>query len=435
MISNRSLRFCMITTFYPPYNFGGDGIFVHRLSNELARRGHRVDVIHCQDAFLALAGRPPAGSYADHPNVTVHGLKSRVGILSPFATQQTGYPLFKAARIRRILSRGFDVINYHNISLVGGPKILEYGQAVKLYTLHEFWLVCPTHLLFKFNRAVCERPSCLACTVIHKRPPAWWRYTGLLKAQVRHVDAFISPDRHTIAKHREFGLDLPLVHLPHFVPLEEEVPPEHRGNDDELRERPYFLFVGRLERIKGLQTLIPLFREFAHARLLVAGDGSDAAVLRRAAQDCANIEFLGYQSGPRLDALYRNAVAVVVPSLTYEVAPPLVIMEAFLRRTPVIVRALGSMPEAIEESGGGVVYDTDQALIDAMHQFLDDRAYRDTLGSKGYDAYRTKWTTEAYLERYLGLIDRLADSRLAGRVQPKGTPTDRTFNSARERDS
>ncbi len=39
---SRPLRFCMITTYYPPCNFGGDGIFVQRLSNELARRGHHV---------------------------------------------------------------------------------------------------------------------------------------------------------------------------------------------------------------------------------------------------------------------------------------------------------------------------------------------------------------------------------------------------------
>ena len=56
------LRFCMITTFYPPYNFGGDGIFVHRLSNELARRGHHVEVIHCIDAYHLLARQEPAKS-------------------------------------------------------------------------------------------------------------------------------------------------------------------------------------------------------------------------------------------------------------------------------------------------------------------------------------------------------------------------------------
>ena len=35
----RPLNFCMVTTFYPPHSFGGDGMQVYRLSNELARRG------------------------------------------------------------------------------------------------------------------------------------------------------------------------------------------------------------------------------------------------------------------------------------------------------------------------------------------------------------------------------------------------------------
>ena len=43
-MSDRPLRFCMITTFFPPHNFGGDGIFVQRLSHELARRGKYVEV-------------------------------------------------------------------------------------------------------------------------------------------------------------------------------------------------------------------------------------------------------------------------------------------------------------------------------------------------------------------------------------------------------
>jgi len=54
-----------------------------RLSDALARRGHTVDVIHDRDAYY-LARRPPPGpSTGDHPNVHVHGLKSRFGILSP----------------------------------------------------------------------------------------------------------------------------------------------------------------------------------------------------------------------------------------------------------------------------------------------------------------------------------------------------------------
>ena len=77
-MTDRPLRFCMITTFYPPYNFGGDGIFVRQLSNELARRGHHVEVIHCIDSYRLMAGRKPIGTYNDHPNVmyTVFGATS-----------------------------------------------------------------------------------------------------------------------------------------------------------------------------------------------------------------------------------------------------------------------------------------------------------------------------------------------------------------------
>jgi glycosyltransferase involved in cell wall biosynthesis len=232
-----------------------------------------------------------------------------------------------------------------------------------------------------------------------------------MKSAVRHVDAFISPDRHTISKHREFGLDLPMVHLPHFVPAGEETAIENRREYEDLRGKPYFLFVGRLERIKGLQTLIPLFRRWSGARLLIAGTGGYGDDLRRAAEGCDNIQFLGYQSGDRLDALYRNAVAVVVPSINYEVAPPLVIMEAFLRRTPAIVRGLGSMPESIEDSGGGFVYRSDEDLLESMRRLLDDTILRDELGARGHTAYQTQWTTDAYLERYLGLIGRLAQAR------------------------
>jgi glycosyltransferase involved in cell wall biosynthesis len=400
----------MITTFYPPYNFGGDGIFVHRLSNELARRGHRVDVIHCIDSYRMLARQGPARTYDDHPNVTVHGLESRFGFLSPLATQQTGFPFFKSGRIRQILDQGFDVIHYHNVSLVGGPRILEYGQGVKLYTMHEFWLVCPTHVLFKFNRAVCTQPCCFPCELVHKRPPQWWRYSGLLESAVKHVDAFIAPSRFTRDKHQQMGLDVPIVHLPNFVPAAEATSPTFEGTIGEAPQEPYFLFVGRLEKLKGLQTLIPVFRHYHKARLLIAGRGNGEPWLRRLAANSANIRFLGYVCGRQLQALYRGAVAVMVPSLTFEIFP-LVILEAFRERTPVVARNLGGMPEIIEESGGGFVYDTEEELVAVMDLLLADPSHRRELGLQGYQAYQRNWTPEAHLERYFALIREIAATR------------------------
>jgi len=409
-MNHRPLRFCMITTFYPPYNFGGDGIFVHHLSNELARRGHYVEVIHCLDSYRMLAGQDPPRTYDDHPHVTVHGLKSRFGFLSPLATQQTGFPLFKSSRMRQILEQPFDVINYHNISLVGGPKVLELGTGIKLYTMHEYWLVCPTHVLFRFNRAPCTRPHCLTCSLYQKRPPQWWRYLGLLESAAKHVDAFIALSSFSQGEHRQMGFNFPIVHIPGFVASTGPALPAPADVVGTAQGEPYFLFVGRLEKLKGLQTLIPLFRRHRQARLLIAGSGTYEPRLRQLAGGSPNIRFLGHLSERRLQGLYEHAVALIVPSLCFELFP-LVIVEAFTHRTPVIARHLGALAELVEQSGGGFAYNTEEELRQAMDRLLEDAALRRELGRRGYEAYQQNWTVEAHLKGYLSLIGELAARR------------------------
>jgi glycosyltransferase involved in cell wall biosynthesis len=397
----------MLTTFYPPYNFGGDGVFVHRLANELARRGHLVDVVHCRDTYRLLASREPTASYNDHPNVTVHGLESPFGWLSLLVSHQTGSPLFKATRIRQILATGFDVIHYFNISLFG-PKILTYGQGIKLYTMLEYWLICPTHVLFRFNRTPCTRPSCFTCSLIYKRPPQWWRYTGVLEEAAAHVDAFIAPSRFSRDKHQQMGFKTPIVHLPYFIPAVKT--PAALSPRAEPPEMPYFLFVGRLEKLKGLQTLIPVFRHYPRAQLWIVGTGPYEHHLRRLASGSENIRFLGHVPEQRLHTLYRRAVALLVPSICHDVSP-LVILEAFSAQTPALVRNLGGMPELIAESGGGVVYGTEAQLVAAMDRLLVNPSLRETLGRRGYQAYQRKWTAEVYLERYFALIHQIGASR------------------------
>ncbi len=409
---DRPLRFCMITAFYPPYNFGGDGVYVHRLANELARRGHHVEVIHCKDAYRLFADEEPPGTYEDHPNVAVHGLESRFGFLSPLLTHQTGLPLLKTGKMRTILDQGFDVIHFHTVSLIGGPGLLRYGQGIKLYTTHDHWWVCQSRELYRFNRAVCAEPRhCALCNAMRRRPPQLWRYTGLLQSGARHVDAFIAPSRFTQQIHRERGLDARIVHLPYFVPAGDSSPPDlpnPAGSD----ARPYFLFVGRLFKIKGLQTILPIFHRYEKAQLLVAGTGRDEDELHRLAANHPNIRFLGQQSQRQLQNLYRHAVALIAPSITYEVAG-VVIIEAFERQTPAIVRDLGGMPEHIRESGGGFVYDTEEELIAAMDALLAQPSLRRELGQKAYQAYQRLWTPQAHLERYLKLVRDIADRKVS----------------------
>jgi glycosyltransferase involved in cell wall biosynthesis len=273
-------------------------------------------------------------------------------------------------------------------------------------------------MLFKDNRAPCERPECIACTLSHKRPPQWWRYSGLLEESVKHVDAFIAPSRFSKKKHLEMGFDFPIVHLPYFNPGSDGGGLSSR---EPSSEGPYFLFVGRLEKIKGLQTLIPLFQRYRDARLLVAGSGSYEPELKEMANGCANIRFLGRQSGRELEALYRRAVAVIVPSIWFEVFGQ-VIIEAFAQKTPVIARNIGGMPAIIAESGGGIVYDAEDELVVAMDRLLGDPALRERFGSRGYEAYRLKWTAESHLRGYLGLIRDIMDARGQPLSQAAGRP-------------
>src|SRR6516164_7227628 len=109
----------MITAFYPPFNFGGDGIFVHRLTHALARDGHEVHVIHDADAYRLLArGRASLPRSPDTPNVTVHTIqRSKHSFIELLASHQLGKPFGAHRRIRDILSSmPFDVVHFHNVS-------------------------------------------------------------------------------------------------------------------------------------------------------------------------------------------------------------------------------------------------------------------------------------------------------------------------------
>ncbi len=407
---NKPMRFCMITTFYPPYNFGGDGWSVHRLANALAQQGHHVEVVHCRDAYRLMAGGEPKASYNDHPNVTVHGLKSRLGMLSPLATQQTGFPLLKSARLRRILAQPFDVIHYHNISLVGGPGVFAYGQGIKLCTMHEFWLVCPMHVLYKYNRMLCDGRNCMRCSLAHRRPPQLWRYAGLVQRMSRHVDCFLAPSRFCRDKHIELGFQAKILPFSNFVPIPPPMQSTEAGAIHPLPRRPYFLCVGRLEKIKGFQTVIPLFQKRPDFVLAIAGSGTYEPELRRLAGESQNILFLGYQSGQALYTLYQRALAVLVPSICFEIQG-LVVLEAFTQHTPVIVRNLGGMPEMIQDSGAGYVYNTEDELPPLLDKLANDPTHRNELGERGYQAYLRNWTAEVFLERYFQLIEEIGTEK------------------------
>jgi glycosyltransferase involved in cell wall biosynthesis len=395
----------MMTTFYPPYNFGGDGIGIQRFSQALVRRGHDVTVLQDIDAFNSLSNfEPQTGPSSD--GVRVIRLGSGLRSISTLLTQQTGRPIVQGRRIRQILNQSkFDVINFHNISLVGGPGVLSAGSALKLYMAHEHWLVCPSHVLWRHNREVCVKRECLRCVLHYKRPPQLWRYTGYLERQLKHVDAFIAMSEFSRDKHYEFGFSRTMQVVNYFLPEAPAV--ETASKEAPPHGRPYFLFVGRLERIKGLDDVIPMFRNYPQADLLIAGDGDHASSLKSLAANLPNVQFLGRLAAGTLDRYYRNALALIVPSVGFETFG-IILIEAFRQGTPVIARRIGPFPEIVRRSGGGELFGGTDELIEVMKRIQSEPGLRQRLARSGYLSFNKYWSEAAVMPRYLDVVRRTA---------------------------
>jgi glycosyltransferase involved in cell wall biosynthesis len=396
----------MVTTFFGAHSFGGDAAYVDRLARALCRRGHEVHVFHCVDAFNAVRGSHPLRPYTPPPGLHIHPLESRLGIFSPLATQMTGRPFFKAEAMKPVLDAlDTDVVHFHNISLAGGPGVLELGRkAVRIMTAHEHWLICPMHLLWKYGRKPCDGPDCVRCTLQGRRPPQAWRLTGAIDRGLEHLDALVFPSRHALEEHRRRGIKCRLVHLPYFLPDDWSGGIEDLDHEPTSAERPYLAAAGRLVAMKGFQRLIPLMRYLPEIELRIAGTGPYEPTLRTLAKDLPNVRFEGLLSGPALARLFHGARAVVVPSLFAETFG-YVVLEAFAVRTPVVVhRGGGALEETGVRSGGGLGYRTDAELLVALRRLVHDDELRADLAHHGYAMRTGEWSEAAHLDRYFGLI-------------------------------
>lgn len=396
------LRIALVTTFFPPYNFGGDGMYIERFARSLVSHGHEVEVIHDTDGYRVLSGTDPdPAPRIEKDGFTVHRLRSRSPLLSSLAIQQTGRPASHGVRLKKLLADRFDVIHYHNISLVGGPGAWAMGSGIKLHTAHEHWLVCPTHVLWRHDRELCDGRECLRCSMNYRRPPQLWRSTGLIDRMARHVDAFLTFSQSAADNHRRFGFRHPMRVVPSFLPdappLSEQTPPE--------ATRPFFLCVGRLEKIKGFDQVIRAMKN-RPTDLLIAGTGDEETALRETAKGLENVIFLGRKTPDELRLLYRDALALVTPSRCYEVFP-LVVLEAFREGTPIVARNLGPFPEIVDATSAGLLFDNDRDLGRALDRMTDDTAMRSEMGLHASRSFDSKWSEKVALQSYFDLISEI----------------------------
>jgi glycosyltransferase involved in cell wall biosynthesis len=158
---------------------------------------------------------------------------------------------------------------------------------------------------------------------------------------------------------------------------------------------PTVLFFGRIFPYKGLEYLIeaaPLVAaEVPDASFVIAGTGQGLTRYRRLMTDPDRfrVEDRFIPRGER-DALFRAASVVVLPYI--DAATSAVLPIAYLHRKPVVVTAVGGLPEAVEHGRTGLVVPPRDpaALAAALVRLLRDRRLRNDLGTAGRRVLETQ---------------------------------------------
>jgi glycosyltransferase involved in cell wall biosynthesis len=170
----------------------------------------------------------------------------------------------------------------------------------------------------------------------------------------------VPADRIHVAHH---GVELPAVPTP--IPL------------GELGIRPpYVLFVGTVEPRKGVTDLLaafePLRSSHPDLQLVLAGPPGwgELPDLHR-----PGIVATGNVGEEVLDALYRSAVALALPS-SYE-GFGLPVAEAMARGCPVVTSDAACLPEVAGDAGVVVPLGDVDALAGALHRLVVDREHRE----------------------------------------------------------
>ena len=190
-----------------------------------------------------------------------------------------------------------------------------------------------------------------------------------------------------------------------------------------------YLYLGRLETVKGIDVLLRAFAAIAaaapHVRLDVAGDGSRGDALRAAYGGLSQVRFHGHVAGDEKRRLIAAADALVMPSIVREVFG-ISIAEAYAFGKPVIAARIGGMPELVRPGQTGLLVEPgDEAgLQEALCALAADRDRARAMAPACAAAARA-YTLEAVTDSYLSAYE-------TGR-QPSARPAPARAEAARRR--
>lgn len=394
--------FLMTSSYYPPYHIGGDATHVKYLSEELVKQGHEVHVMFSLDGYRYKNSnfRGSLKEIEESNGIILHPLQSPLGKTDLYLTYLLGRSSYVKKRFNELLGKiKPDVVHHHNIFFLGYDILKKQGNYTNLYTAHDYWLICQRSDLMKYGNSECKQKKCLSCTLISKRLPQIWRGSESFRETLKDIDTIIAPSNFMKKKLAELlPVKVNIVHISNFVH-----PPPKDIKDSGFSN--YFLYVGVLERHKGICNLLKVFKEHGKeidAKLIIVGKGSLKEKIEEyiAKNKLENkVVVLGWVSDEMLWSLYKDAIALVVPSIWHE-NNPLVALEALSVGTPMIGTNVGGLGEIIEKVDKTFIFKGDG--FEEIKIILENRNSYSKERIKG--VYNRWYSPEEYLREYTKLI-------------------------------
>jgi len=307
-----------------------------------------------------------------------------------------------------------DMAHFHNTFPLISPSAYAACRAESVpvvQTLHNYRLICPNAYLFRDGRPCedCLRHASPIPGVVHacyrnSRPQTAVVATMLTahrlkRTWVRDVDQYITLTE--FARSRFIAGGLPEERLaikPNFL-QDDPGPGMHEGG--------FFLFVGRLDTNKGIQTLIDAWKNVSPGtELHIIGDGDLSNYVVNAAKTNSLIRFLGRMTRDKVIAKMRDARALISPSLAYETFG-MSIIEAFACGLPVIASDLGAAAEIVKNGQTGLLFrprdSTDLAV--QVGRILGDTGLTRTLGAQARHEYLDNYTADRNYNLLMEIYD------------------------------
>jgi glycosyltransferase involved in cell wall biosynthesis len=225
----------------------------------------------------------------------------------------------------------------------------------------------------------------------------------------RHAGAVIANSLALADEARAFAPAQRVAMIPAGAHVEGIVPKEDYAAQDHVR----LLYVGRLEKHKGLDVLLPALAKVTSAlkwKLRLVGDGPEwPAIAAHAARFALidRVELCGWQGWNTLPEMYRNADIFVLPSHTDDM--PAALLEAMATGLPVVATRVAGAGEAVlhDETGLLTPPSDSDALADALTAMMADPTRWETLGRKGRARVENYYSWKNVAEKWIDVIEQV----------------------------